>query len=319
MDSIKTYETKIEADIRTMVENHKPDWTTFDAHLSELRSCIDGITDDDLLTELAYFSTDLSFKINDLAQKTDRHPNRSHPYEGEKSTDPSEFEFAIYRNAHRRLLDMLADTGVYETTANPKYRDFISSGYRGAEILDLEDEGMDKDTDLDKTLLAFLMELTNKIAHRDDNNLSRQQQRERAMNEDDIRWNIARYCSEDEKRIQSLRSLLDHIKDKYHYIWDQLELVLDDMFGDQKKIMDKYLRKVIEDSGNRGVSLNRMHNALEQSYKETLENIHGTASVMNFTMKDGEIVSAGSRKVYPNDPCPCGSGLKYKKCCGKKR
>lgn len=24
-----------------------------------------------------------------------------------------------------------------------------------------------------------------------------------------------------------------------------------------------------------------------------------------------------SKKVYPNDPCPCGSGKKYKKCCGK--
>ena len=23
-------------------------------------------------------------------------------------------------------------------------------------------------------------------------------------------------------------------------------------------------------------------------------------------------------KVYPNDPCPCGSGKKYKKCCAKK-
>ena len=22
-------------------------------------------------------------------------------------------------------------------------------------------------------------------------------------------------------------------------------------------------------------------------------------------------------KVYPNDPCPCGSGKKYKQCCGK--
>ena len=25
------------------------------------------------------------------------------------------------------------------------------------------------------------------------------------------------------------------------------------------------------------------------------------------------------KKIYPNDPCPCGSGKKYKKCCGKKR
>ena len=26
-----------------------------------------------------------------------------------------------------------------------------------------------------------------------------------------------------------------------------------------------------------------------------------------------------AEKVYPNDPCPCGRGKKYKKCCGKNR
>ena len=31
----------------------------------------------------------------------------------------------------------------------------------------------------------------------------------------------------------------------------------------------------------------------------------------------GQRVAAA--KVYPNDPCPCGSGKKYKKCCGKRR
>lgn len=31
--------------------------------------------------------------------------------------------------------------------------------------------------------------------------------------------------------------------------------------------------------------------------------------------KSGTVVKAA--KVYPNDPCPCGSGKKYKKCCGK--
>ncbi len=25
------------------------------------------------------------------------------------------------------------------------------------------------------------------------------------------------------------------------------------------------------------------------------------------------------QKVYPNDPCPCGSGKKYKKCCGRNK
>ena len=25
------------------------------------------------------------------------------------------------------------------------------------------------------------------------------------------------------------------------------------------------------------------------------------------------------KRIGPNDPCPCGSGLKYKKCCGAKK
>jgi hypothetical protein len=31
----------------------------------------------------------------------------------------------------------------------------------------------------------------------------------------------------------------------------------------------------------------------------------------------GNITKSGTKKVYPNDPCPCGSGKKYKKCCGR--
>ena len=32
--------------------------------------------------------------------------------------------------------------------------------------------------------------------------------------------------------------------------------------------------------------------------------------------KSGTVVKEA--KIYPNDPCPCGSGKKYKKCCGRK-
>lgn len=30
----------------------------------------------------------------------------------------------------------------------------------------------------------------------------------------------------------------------------------------------------------------------------------------------GNVIRIG-KKIYPNDPCPCGSGKKYKKCCGR--
>lgn len=33
---------------------------------------------------------------------------------------------------------------------------------------------------------------------------------------------------------------------------------------------------------------------------------------------NGETIIS-EKKVYPNDPCPCGSGKKYKKCCGRNR
>ena len=40
------------------------------------------------------------------------------------------------------------------------------------------------------------------------------------------------------------------------------------------------------------------------------------------TNKDASVVKApvkkDDEKVYPNDACPCGSGKKYKQCCGKK-
>jgi uncharacterized protein YecA (UPF0149 family) len=33
--------------------------------------------------------------------------------------------------------------------------------------------------------------------------------------------------------------------------------------------------------------------------------------------KSPEEEAESSVKIGRNDPCPCGSGLKYKKCCGK--
>ncbi|MBQ1992872.1 MAG: SEC-C domain-containing protein, partial [Lachnospiraceae bacterium] len=39
------------------------------------------------------------------------------------------------------------------------------------------------------------------------------------------------------------------------------------------------------------------------------------------TNKDDSLAKAPKKredkKVYPNDPCPCGSGKKYKQCCGR--
>ena len=57
------------------------------------------------------------------------------------------------------------------------------------------------------------------------------------------------------------------------------------------------------------------HVSMEQKVeREEVAKVTGTNkddSVQNAPQKREE------KKIYPNDPCPCGSGKKYKQCCGK--
>lgn len=34
-------------------------------------------------------------------------------------------------------------------------------------------------------------------------------------------------------------------------------------------------------------------------------------------LNESQRVIKTEKKTYPNDPCPCGSGKKYKRCCGR--
>lgn len=40
---------------------------------------------------------------------------------------------------------------------------------------------------------------------------------------------------------------------------------------------------------------------------------------LNYPQGLNETVIQKKKKIYPNDPCPCGSGKKYKRCCGRVR
>ena len=60
-----------------------------------------------------------------------------------------------------------------------------------------------------------------------------------------------------------------------------------------------------------------MHVRIEQKLeREQVAKVTGTN-------KDDTLANAPKKreaeKVYPNDPCPCGSGKKYKKCCRKNK
>lgn len=54
---------------------------------------------------------------------------------------------------------------------------------------------------------------------------------------------------------------------------------------------------------------------LEESIKEW--DMDDDSYFDEFTLPK-QIPLVKEKKIYPNDPCPCGSGRKYKKCCGKR-
>ena len=49
----------------------------------------------------------------------------------------------------------------------------------------------------------------------------------------------------------------------------------------------------------------------EQVAKPTMTNLDGDGTTGGKTVRKSK-----AKKIGRNDPCPCGSGKKYKKCCG---
>ena len=75
---------------------------------------------------------------------------------------------------------------------------------------------------------------------------------------------------------------------------------------------------------------NAMTNGIQEDTVRLLYHVHveqkiereQVAQVTGTNKDDSEPkkpVQRVSDKVYPNDPCPCGSGKKYKQCCGRKK
>ena len=74
---------------------------------------------------------------------------------------------------------------------------------------------------------------------------------------------------------------------------------------------------------------NEMTNSIQEDTVRMLYHVHveqkiereQVAKVTGTNKDDSSVrkpVQRKEEKVYPNDPCPCGSGKKYKQCCGRK-
>ena len=99
------------------------------------------------------------------------------------------------------------------------------------------------------------------------------------------------------------------------YSVDRFEPTLDELY---QKLQDGVDFRDKEDLYRElGDEYNALGNKERSDYFYALEDAE-RASRRSCSERVVKVTEVKPKKIYPNDPCPCGSGKKYKKCCGRK-
>ncbi len=93
------------------------------------------------------------------------------------------------------------------------------------------------------------------------------------------------------------------------------ESVLDELYQKVKSGMN--FREKEDLFMELGDEYNTLGNQERADYFYALKNVEKNRHRSPHT-DSKSILPVSKKKIYPNDPCPCGSGRKYKKCCGRR-
>lgn len=110
------------------------------------------------------------------------------------------------------------------------------------------------------------------------------------------------------KRLPGIFAELDYVREQYPYTYDCLADFDKELRGDARNTTEKYRRLTIEGLGGGERS--------QSSFDKFYDEMYGGGTLM-WDSGSGSYERAG-KKISRNDPCPCGSGKKYKHCCGRK-
>jgi hypothetical protein len=83
---------------------------------------------------------------------------------------------------------------------------------------------------------------------------------------------------------------------------------------DNKQQVERFVAVVTDVYNNTRMWSNGGHTPAELGRRNKPEVVRAASTIHYFPQKKQQVTVT---KVGRNDPCPCGSGLKYKKCCGK--
>ena len=123
------------------------------------------------------------------------------------------------------------------------------------------------------------------------------------------------------RNIQRIIRLGGQIGDIMRYLDNELIMIDEEDFPQLAEILMRVWNHT-------RMHMNRGYMPDEMSYNGDVKTLQEEADEMGFqplhdvSRGKAEIIDFQEehrKKIYPNDPCPCGSGKKYKHCCGKKK
>lgn len=117
-------------------------------------------------------------------------------------------------------------------------------------------------------------------------------------------WYICQYIPEHTEEVSYLKAVYSHT---YADNKEFLEKVENDAAGTAEKIEDE-LYSYVKNS-----SKQEFHESMHRAYKKAC----GNKKEPVYVYDGGDSYRRIQPKVGRNAPCPCGSGKKYKQCCGK--
>jgi len=107
-------------------------------------------------------------------------------------------------------------------------------------------------------------------------------------------------------------------------LWSEyIPETLDEEFGSLMLVLSFFANKQIaesfvEDGAKEGLTLERMATSMQDLFVDAMQDFARLSFTVQLVIQKhyGETQQpASSEKIGRNEPCPCGSGIKYKKCC----
>ncbi len=114
--------------------------------------------------------------------------------------------------------------------------------------------------------------------------------------------------------VDEYAQLLLYVAEQYPYTYARTVTFLEQLqiLGPEKlreDILDRFEEEKLVKAGRDEIiaELDRAYGKVRAAKKQPV-----------YVAEGGVTYKRGAKKIMPNDPCPCGSGKKYKKCCGRK-